>query len=325
MRRCAAVSGLLAALILLCVPLEGRAQQTGKLPRLGWLGNYRADHPVYEGFREGLRALGYVEGRNINIEARWADGNLARLPELARELAHLNVDVFYVGGDQGLRAAKQATNVIPIVVLACDPLDSLIVSLARPGGSATGLTCISSDLAGKRLELLSKLVTGLSRVAVLYNPDDLNKAPEYGLAQDAARKLDLSVQAFEASDPKEFDAAFAGMAQARAQALLILADAFMNFHMDRLAQLALRSRLPAIYGFREFPLAGGLVSYGANLREQHKLATQYVDKIFKGAKPSDLPVQQPTRFELLFNMKTAKALGIAVPPSLLALADDVIE
>src|SRR5262249_7896809 len=157
------------------------------------------------------------EGKNIIIEARWAEGNLDRLPALARELVGLNVDVLYTGGEQGLRAAKQATDTIPIVVLACDPLDHLIVSLARPGSSATGLTCISSDLAGKRLELLSELVPRLSRVAILYNPDDVNKAPEYGLAQDAARKLNLSVQAFEAGDPRQFDTAFAGMTRAPVQ------------------------------------------------------------------------------------------------------------
>jgi putative ABC transport system substrate-binding protein len=317
--------GLLVAFGLASMPLATDAQQAGRLPRLGWLGNYLPSFPAYEGFREGLRELGYVEGKNIIIEARWAEGDMDRLPALARELAGLNVDVLYVGGDQGLRAAKQATAIIPIVVLACDPLDSLIISLARPGGSATGLTCITSELAGKRLELLSGLVPGLSRVAVLYNPGDTNKAPEYGLAQEAARKLNLTVQAFEVSDPSQLAAAFAGMVQARAQAVMILADAFMNFHAKRTADLALAHRLPAIYGFREFPTAGGLVSYGASLREEHKLAARYIDKIFKGAKPSDLPVQQPTRFELLLNMKTAKALGLEVPAKLLALADEVIE
>jgi putative ABC transport system substrate-binding protein len=325
MRTARAFFGPFVAFGLACLSLAANAQQAGKLPRLGWLGNYLPTFPAYEGFREGLHELGYVQGKNIIIEARWAEGKLDRLPELARELVRLNVDVLYVGGDQGLRAAKQATETIPIVVLACDPLDSLIISLARPGGSATGLTCISSDLAGKRLELLSKLVSGLSHVAVLYNPGDANKVPEYRLTQDAASKLKLTVQAFEVTDPSQFAAVFAGMARAQAQALTILADPFMNFHAKRIANLALGSRLPAIYGFREFPEAGGLASYGASLREEQKLAARYIDKIFKGAKPSDLPVQQPTKFELLLNMKAARTLGLEIPPSVLALADEVIE
>jgi putative ABC transport system substrate-binding protein len=229
--------GLLVAFGPTCAPHVAHAQQAGNLPHLGWLQNNPPTFPAYEGFREGLRELGYVEGRNVIVEARSAEGDLDRLAELARELVHLNVDVLYVGAEQGLRAAKQATGAlpIPIVVVACDPLDRLIVSLARPGGSATGLTCISSDLAGKRLELLSELVPGLSRVAVLYNPDDVNKAPEYRLTKNAARKLNLSVQAFEAGDPGQFDAAFAGIVQARTQALMILADALMNFHARRIA------------------------------------------------------------------------------------------
>jgi putative ABC transport system substrate-binding protein len=325
MRTARSFFGPVVAFGLALLPLAASAQQMGKLPRLSWLQNYLPTFPAYEGFREGLRELDYVEGKNIIIEARWAAGNMDRLPDLVRDLVRLNVDVLYVGGDQGLRAAKQATKKIPIVVLACDPLDSLIVSLARPGGSATGLTCISSDLAGKRLELLGKLVSGLSRVAVLYNPEDANKVPEYRLAQDAAHKLNLTVQAFEVSKPTQFSAAFNGMAQSRSQALMILADALMNFHAKHVADLALRDRLPAVYGFREFPDAGGLVSYGANLRYEHKLAAGYIDKIFKGTKPGDLPVQEPTKFELVLNLKAARALDLEIPPTMLALADEVIE
>jgi putative ABC transport system substrate-binding protein len=301
------------------------AQQTTKPPKIGWLQNNASTFPAYEGFREGLRELGYVEGHNVVIEVREASGNLDRLPEFASELVRLRVDVLYVAADQGLRAAKQATTTIPIVVLACDPLDNLIASIARPGGSATGLTCISSDLAGKRLEMLKEIVPGLSRVAVLFNPNDVNKAPEYQLMRDAAGRLNLTVQSFEAGDPSQFDAAFARMAQSNAQALVILADALMNFHAKMIADLALSRRLPAIYGFREFPQAGGLVSYGASLREEHRHAARYIDKILKGAKPGELPVEQPTKFELVFNLKTAKALGLNVPPMLLARADEVIE
>src|SRR5262249_44112986 len=180
---------------LACIPLATNAQQAEKLPRLGWLGNYAATLPIYEGLRKGLRELGYVEGKNITIEARWAEGNLDRLPELARELARLNVDVMLVAGDQGLRAAQEATRTIPIVVAACDPLDSLVASIARPGGQVTGATCISSELAGKKLQLLKEVVPAVARVAVLYNPGDGNKASEYRQMQRAAASLNISLGA----------------------------------------------------------------------------------------------------------------------------------
>ena len=316
-----ALAGAAVAAFSVSVP----AQQATKLPRIGWLQNNASTFPAYEGFREGLRELGYVEGQNVVIEVRQANGDLDRLPELASELVRLPVDVLYVAADQGLRAAKQATTTIPIVVLACDRLDSLVASIARPGGSATGLTCISSDLAGKRLELLKELVPGLTHVAVLFNPNDRNKVPEYSLMRDAGSRLNLTVQSFHTTDPSQFDAAFAGIAASNAQALVILADALMNFHAKKIADLALSSRLPAIYGFREFPEAGGLVSYGASLRQEHRDAARYIDKILKGTKPGDLPVEQPTTFELVVNLKTAKALGLDVPPMLLARADKVIE
>ena len=324
MRRTTILVGMIGVW-LAAFPVSAPAQQATKLPTIGWLQNNASTFPAYEGFREGLRELGYVEGRNVHIEVREALGALDRLPELATELAHLPVDVLYVAGDQGLRAASQATTSIPIVVFACDPLDSFVASLARPRGGATGLTCITSDLAGKRLELLKELNPGLTRVAVLFNPKDVNKAPEYSLVRDAADKMNLTLQPFEVGDPSEFDAAFAAMVHANAQALVILADALMNFSAKRMAQLALSNHLPAIYSFREFPEAGGLMSYGASLREGQRHAARYIDKILKGAKPGDLPVEQPTAFELILNLKTAKALGIEVPPAFLARADEVIE
>jgi putative tryptophan/tyrosine transport system substrate-binding protein len=325
MRKHAHVLGLVLAFGLAWVPLAANAQQAEKTPRLGLLGNHSPTLPLYDGFRQGLRELGYIEGRNIIIEGRFAEGNLERLPELARELAALNVNVMFVAGDQGLRAAKEATNTIPIVVSACDPLDSLVASIARPGGKATGLTCISSDLAGKRLQMLKELVPALSRVAVLYNPEDRNKALEYRQVQEAARSLNLTVRAFEAHTAVEIDRAFAAMAGDHPQALLILADALMVFHEKKLADLTLQNRLPAIFGFREFADMGGLISYGANLREQYRRAASYVDKILRGADPGDLPIEQPTRFELIINLKTAKTLGIEVPLHLQQLADEVIE
>jgi putative ABC transport system substrate-binding protein len=305
--------------------LAASAQQApNKLPRLGWLGNGSPTFPPYEGLRQGLRELGYVEGRNIAIETRWAGGDLDRLPALARELVGLSVDLLFVAGDQGLKAAKDTNATIPIVVAACDPLDSLVASIARPGGKATGLTCISSDLAGKRLQLLQELVPTLSRVAILYNPTDRNKAPEYKQMQDAARSMQLMLRAVEARSADEIDAAFVEMAN-RAQGLIALADPLMNAHVKKLADLALKNRLPAVYGFREFADAGGLMSYGASLHWLFWRAASYVDRIIKGANPGDLPIEQPTKFELVINLKTAKALGLIVPDKLLALADEVIE
>jgi putative tryptophan/tyrosine transport system substrate-binding protein len=308
---------------LLAARCERAAGGEAASPRLA--GEQYSNISPYEGFREGLRELGYADGKNITIETRWAEGDLDRLPALAQELTRLNVDLLFVAGDQGLRAAKQATATIPIVVAACDPLDSLVASIARPGGKATGLTCISSELAGKRLQLLKELVPALSRVAVLYNPEDRNKAPEYKQLQQAARSMNLTLQSFEARSPSEIDSAFAGMTHDHAQALMTLADPLMNFNVQRLADLAIKNRLPTIYGFREFADAGGLISYGANLHWTFRRAAWYVDKIFKGANPGDLPIEQPTKFELVINLKTAKALGHQIPDKLLATADEVIE
>jgi putative ABC transport system substrate-binding protein len=325
MKRRGFLSVVGVAAIVAWMPLAADAQQPTKLPRIGWLGNLAATAPVYDGFRQGLRELGYVEGKNIIIEARWVEGQLDRLPEFARELARLNVDLMLVGGDQGLRAAKEATNTIPIVVSACDPLDSLVASIARPGGKATGLTCISSELATKRLQLLKELVPALSRVAVLFNPEDRNKAWENEQIQGAARTLKLTVRGFEARSEIEIDKAFGGIVRDQAQALVIFADPLMVFHQKKLAELTLQNRLPAIFGFREFADAGGLIAYGASLREQYRRAAWFVDKILKGANPGDLPIEQPTRFELVVNLRTAKALGLDVPLHFQQLADDVIE
>jgi len=324
MRR-ALLRALLVGVGLVLLALAANAQQAPRLHRLGWLANLAPTFPPYQTFRDALRELGYVEGKNIHIEVRWAQGNLDRLPELARELTRLNVDVLFVAGDQGLRAAKQATDTIPIVVGACDPLESLIASIARPGGKATGVTCISSELAGKRLQMLKEFVPALDHVAVLYNPDDRNKAIEYEQVQQAAHSMNLKLRAFEARSPGEIDSAFVGMTADRRQALIALADPLMNFHVGKLAALGLKNRLPAIYGFREFADAGGLVSYGASLHWTYRRAASYVDKIFKGANPGDLPIEQPTKFELVINLKTAKALGLTVPQTLLAIADEVIE
>jgi putative ABC transport system substrate-binding protein len=261
-----------------------------------------------------------VEGKNIEIVSRSANGQLDRLPELARELVALNVDALLTSTDQGLRAAKEAT---PIVVVR-DSLDSLVANLARPGGKATGLTCISSELASKRLQLLKELVPGGSNVAVLYNPEDHNKAAELSQMKAAAMRLSLAVWPYEARSVEEIDAAFAAISGEHRQAIVILSDGLMVIQQKRLAELSLQNRIRAMFGFREFAAAGGLVSYGASLNATYQAAS-YVDKFLRGADPGELPIWEPTRFELVINLKTAKALGLTVAPSLLATADEAIE
>ena len=324
MRRYTLLAALCVAFGLVWLPCAAEAQQA-KLFRLGFLGNQSPSFPPYQTFLQTLRELGYVDGKNIAIEARYAQGNFDRLPELARELVRLDVDLLFVSGDQGVKAAKQATDTIPILVVACDPLESLVVSITRPVGKATGVTCISSELAGKRLQMLKEIVPALARVAVLYNPDDRNKSLEGKKVQEAAHSLNLTLQVFEANSPSGIDAAFVRMASDQAQALMILADPFMFTHIQKLADLSLKNRLPAIYGFREFADAGGMLSYGANVHWLFRRGAAYVDKIFKGANPGDLPIEQPTTFELVINLKTAKALGVTIPDKMLVAADEVIE
>ena len=302
------------------------AQQLDKVvPSVGVLLNSPLTSPHYKAFLQGLRDLGYVEGKNIAIVAKSAEGNPDRFPEFARELVRLNVNVMLVAGDQGLHAAKEATDAIPIIVLACDPLDSLVVSIARPGGKATGLTCISSELAGKRLQLLKELLLPLARVAILYNPEDRNKEWEYKQSQDAANKLKLVLRAYEARSSIEIDEAFTRMIDDHTQAVIIFADVLTVAHQKKLADLALAKRLPAMFGFREFTEMGGLISYGSSNPAMWRRAASYVDRILRGSSPGDLPVEQPTRFELVINLKTARALGLEIPPNVLARADEVIE
>jgi putative tryptophan/tyrosine transport system substrate-binding protein len=296
-----------------------------KVPSIGVLLNSPLTSPHYQAFRQGLRDLGYIEGKNIAVVAKSGEGDPNRFPDLARELVRLNVKVMLVGGDQGLRAAKEATDAIPIIVAACDALESLAVSIARPGGKATGLTCISSEMAGKRLQLLKELLSPLTRVAILYNPEDRNKPWEYKQSQQAAEKLKLTVRAYEARSSIEIDEAFTRIVDDNTQAVIIFADVLTVAHQKKLADLALANKLPAMFGFRELTEMGGLVSYGSSLPEMWRRAASYVDKILKGSSPGDLPIEQPTRFELVVNLKTAKTLGLEIPPNILARADEVIE
>jgi putative ABC transport system substrate-binding protein len=327
---------LIAAGALLATPLAADGQQAAKVARIGYLSlNLAASPHLRDAFLQGLRDLGYVEGRNVVIEYRDeyrdAEGKRERLPALAAELVALKVDVILAeGGTLGPRVAMQATTTIPIVFAgAGDPVGSgLVTSLARPGGNVTGLSSLGPELVGKRLELLKQAVPGVDRVAVLFLPGALGERTDKDMltgADVAARALGVRLQFVEARGPDEFARAFSDMSSARAGALTVLpSNRFLREHR-RLVDLAAKNRLPAVYTSREFVDAGGLMSYGANSVDLHRRAATYVDKILKGAKPGDLPVEQPTKFELVINLKTAKALGLTIPQSVLAHADDLIQ
>jgi putative ABC transport system substrate-binding protein len=327
---------VLALLALGAAPLAAEAQQAGKVPRIGYLSTNLAASPhLRDAFLQGLRDLGYVEGRNVVIEYRDAEGKLERLPALAAELVALKVDVILAeGGTLEARVAKQATRTIPIVFAAAgDPVGSgLVTSLARPGGNVTGLSTLGPELVGKRLELLKQALPGVDRVAVLWRPGALGERTDKDMltgADVAARALGVRLQFVEArggpEDFDRFDRAFSDMTRAHAGALTVLpANMFLREHR-RLVDLAAKNRLPAVYTSREFVDAGGLMSYGASQPDLFRRAATYVDKILKGAKPGDLPVEQPTKFELVINLKTAKALGLTIPQSVLAHADEVIQ
>ena len=317
----------LAVIVLGSVHLS-EAQQPKKVPRIGYLSVTPAGpRPTREEFRQGLRDLGYIEGQNIAIEYRAAADRADRLPALAAELVGLKVDVIVAAASQAVHAAQQATKTIPIVMTSSsDPVGTgLVASLARPGGNITGLSLLSPELSGKRLELLKEIVTGVSRVAVLWNPDDPPAKLSLRETEFAAKALIVQLQILETRDPNDFESAFRAAAKGHAAALIILPAPMMNTHAKRIADFALKSRLPAISFAREFPDAGGLMSYGANLPDLYRRAAIYVDKILKGAKPADLPVEQPMKFELVINLKTAKQIGLTIPPNVLARADKVIK
>jgi putative ABC transport system substrate-binding protein len=315
---------------LLVAPRASEAQQAAKIFRIGYLATNPTPH-LQEAFRQGLRDLGYVEGRNLVIEYRNAEGKFERLPALAAELVALKIDVIVTaGGSSPVLAAKQATRTIPIVFpVAADPVTSgLVTSLARPGGNVTGLSALLPELVGKCLEQLKQAVPGVSRVAFLWQPGGLGERTEKDMlkgADVAARALGVRLQFVEARGPADFDRAFSDMTGARAGALIVLGSTMFFIERRRLVDLAAKNRLPAVYPWREFVDAGGLMSYGPNIADAYRRAAVYVDKILKGTKPADLPVEQPAKFELVINLKTAKALGLTIPPSLLQRADQVIE
>jgi putative ABC transport system substrate-binding protein len=322
-----AVLILLQALVVLVVPLVAEAQPAGKGPRIGVIGEFSPTHPFVAAFRQGLRELGYTEGQSILVEYRHAHGALDLVSNFAAELIRLKVDILVVGGTVSAQLAKAQTTTVPIVFATSgDPAGSgLVASLARPGGNATGLSILSPELSGKQLELLKAAVPKVSRVTVLYNPVNPAAGSVLNATRDAAGALAVELQLLKVHQPSELPSAFSALTGWRAGALLVLPDPVLGNELAQISKLAAKHRLPAMYLRREFAEAGGLLAYGPSFSDNYRRAATYVDKILKGAKPADLPVQQPTKFELVINLKTAKALGLTIPPSLLGRADQVIE
>jgi len=314
---------------LLAAPLVAAAQQPAKVPRVGFLTAFSpSDFPLWrEGFRQGLRDFDYTEGRNIVIEYRYADGQPERLLGLAAELVRLKVDIIAAETTPANLAVQQATSTIPIVMtLVADPVGSgLVSSLARPGGNITGLSLQLPDVAAKRLQLLREVVPTVSRVGILWNSASPNTPPQFRAAEAAAPALGVQLESLGVRGPDDFETAFQAATRRRVGALLILDDFLLARHMKRLAALTAKTKLPAMAGVTGFAEAGVLMCYGPNFPELTRRSVTYVDKILKGAKPGDLPIEQPTKFELIINLKAAKALGKTIPPALLGRADQVIE
>ena len=314
---------------LLSAPLAARAQPAGKLRRIGFLGNSTAalEANLVQPFRDGLRELGYVEGRDVAIEYRWAEGQYERLPALVAELIALKVEVLVTAGTPAALAVKRATTTIPLVMVAVgDPVGTgLVQSLARPGGNLTGLVSIAPDLEGKRLELLSEIVPKLSSVAFLANPANPFHVTSEKQARAAARSLHLKVEFFPVRAESEFDRAFLAIGRQRPGGLIMLADRLFLHHRARIVEFAAQNRLPTVYAYTELVEAGGLMSFGPSYPGMHRRAAYFVDRILKGAKPADLPMEQPANFELLINLKTARALGLVIPQPVLLRADDLIQ
>jgi putative ABC transport system substrate-binding protein len=321
---------LIAAGALLAAPLAAEAQQPAKLPRIGYLmfNSAVTGRHVLIAFRQTMRELGWIDGQNIVIETRFADGEVNRLPALAGELLLLNVDLIVAGSSAVTRASKSATTTVPIVMLAsADAVgEGFVASLAHPGGNITGMTFLAGpEIAGKQLELLREIAPADSRVAVLMNPRNGSHAAFAAELKTAARKLGAQMQPVRAASPNQLEDAFAAMAKERAAALLVLTDAMFFGQRQRIADLARSGAVPTMYSQREFVDVGGLISYGPSLIDMTRRAAKHVDKILRGAKPNDVPIEQPTKFELEINMKTAKALGLTIPQSLLSRADEVIQ
>ena len=317
------------AVSLALAPLAVEAQETLRVWRIGFLGagSRSSADPRVEAIRRGFQELGYAEGRNLALEFRWAGGNADRLPALAAELARVKVDAIVTQGTQATDAARRAVTSIPIVfAVAGDPVGTgLVASLARPGGNVTGLTDIAPEIAGKRLELLREAVPGIARIAVLWNPANPSAAPQMKDTAAVGRSLGLSVRSLEVRDGSQLDGAFATAAQDKARAVIVLSDGALYAQRVQIARSAAKHRLLCVAWTPEFAESGCVMAYGANVVELHRRAAVLVDKILKGANPGDLPVEQPTTFELVINLKTAKTLGLTIPPTLRLRADKVIE
>ena len=323
-----AVGGVVTLILsLLVAPFVAHAQPPSKVPRVGVLEERSPTNPFLAVFRQGLRELGYTEGQNIVIEYRYAHGVVDQFPTLAAELLRLDIDVLVVEGTVAAQAAQALTTTVPIVfTVPGDPVGSgLVASLARPGGNATGLSSFHPDLSGKYVELLKTVVPQVSRISVLYNPVNPSARPALDGAREAARALAVELQIVEVRQPHDLASAFAALTAWRAEALLAISDPVFGNTLAELAQLAATNRLPAIYVRREFAEVGGLLAYGPSWADNFRRVATYVDKILKGTKPADLPVEQPMKFELVINLKTAKELGLTIPPSLLFQANEVIK
>jgi putative ABC transport system substrate-binding protein len=310
-------------------PLAASAQQPHKVARIGFLGNSTAalEANLVGPFRDGLRELGYEEGRDIVIEYRWADGRYERFPVLIAELVALKVDAIVTAGTPASVAVKNVTTTIPLVMVAVgDPVATgLVASLARPGGNITGLTSMSVEMEGKRLELLREMIPKISHIAVLWNAASPIQIIEEAEVRAAAQVLEMKILSLGVRTREQIDEALAAIMRERPEALLVLADRLFLHHRMRIMDFAAEQRLPGVHAYRELVEAGGLMSYGPSYADMHRRAATYVDKILKGAKPADLPVERPTKFELVINLKAAKALGLSIPPSIILRADEVFE
>jgi putative tryptophan/tyrosine transport system substrate-binding protein len=322
----------LPSLLLLCALTAACGAQAQPAPGMHRIGFINTGPPgpsakYVEAFRAGMADLGYIEGRNVEIVYRWAEGRVDQLPRLANELVSLKPEIIVsTGGPPAVHAVRAATATIPIVFITGDPVAEKIVgSFARPGGNLTGFAVLASDLEAKRLEMLKLMLPRAKRIAVVWNPTPPYAADIMRSVDAAAHRLDMTILPFKAKDPDELDHAFAEIAAAKPDALLVVADAVLGFERQRIVNFANRNRLPAIYFWREFVEIGGLASYGTSLPSFYRRVATYIDKILKGAKPGDLPIEQPTTFELVLNRTSAKALGIVIPPSVLRRADDVLE